>query len=101
MHLNTEDDCRPYVTTMKAMSFNEEFASIPVEDFNDHYILVFDLTSLQDCTEFIHYPELTGESLRVEMFFKTQLSSVTEVIILGERISTVRIDEHGAVAKNT
>ena len=49
-----------YVTTMKAMSFNEEFPSIPVEDFNDHYILVFDLTSLQDCTEFIHYPELTG-----------------------------------------
>ena len=101
VHLNTEDDCRPYVTTMKAMSFNEEFPSIPVEDFNDHYILVFDLTSLQDCTEFIHYPELTGESLRVEMFFKTQLPSVTEVIILGERISTVRIDEHGAVAKNT
>lgn len=99
--LNTDDDCRPYVTTMKAMNINEEIPSLPYENFKDHYILVFDLTSLQDATEHIHYPELTGESLRLEMFFREPLESVTEVIVLGERLSTVRIDQFGAVAKNT
>ena len=99
--LNTEDDCRAYVTTMKAMNFNEEIPALPYDKYKDHYILVFDLTSLQDATEHIHYPELTGESIRLEMFFKTPLFYVTEVIVLGERLSTVRIDQFGAVAKNT
>ena len=54
---------------MKAMQFNEDFPALPMEDFQNHYILVFDLTSLQDAAEHLHYPELSGESLRLEMFF--------------------------------
>ena len=49
--LDTTSPCRPYVTTMKAMQFNENFPALPMEDFQDHYILVFDLTSLQDAAE--------------------------------------------------
>ena len=45
------DPCRPYVTTMKAMQFNKDFPALPMEDFQNHYILVFDLTSLQDAAE--------------------------------------------------
>ena len=58
--LDTTSPCRPYVTTMKAMQFNE--------DFPNHYILVFDLSSLQDAAEKLHYPELNRYSLRLEMF---------------------------------
>ena len=54
-----------------------------MEDFQNHYILVFDLTSLQDAAEQLHYPELSGESLRLEMFFQFPLEQVTEVIVLG------------------
>ena len=50
--LDTTSPCRPYVTTMKAMQF--------YEDFPNHYILVFDLSSLQDAAEQLHYPELNG-----------------------------------------
>ena len=44
--LVTTSSCRPYVTTKKAMQFNEDFSAHPMEDFQNHYIQVFDLTSL-------------------------------------------------------
>ena len=84
---------------MKAMQFNKNFPALPMEGFQNHYILVFDLTSLQDAAEQLHYPELSGESLRLEMFFKLPLEHVTEVIVLGERLSNVQIDKFGTVAK--
>ena len=40
-----------------------------MEDFQSHYILVLDLTSLQYAAEQLHYPGLSGESLRREDFF--------------------------------
>ena len=42
------DNCRLYVTTMKAMNFQDDIPSFPVDNFKDHYVLVFDLTSMQD-----------------------------------------------------
>ena len=98
--VDTTNDCRVYVTTMKAMNFNEEIPSLPHNLFQNHYVLVFDLTSLQDAGEKIHYPELSGESIRLELFFDRPLRSVTELIVLGERMSTVKIDQFGTVAKN-
>ena len=43
----TADNCRLYVTTMKAMIFQDDIPSVPIDDFKDHYVLVFDLTSFQ------------------------------------------------------
>ena len=63
-------------------------------------MLKFDLTSLQDAGENVHYPERSGESLRLEMFFERPLTIVTELIVLGERISKVKIDQFRTVAKN-
>ena len=31
--LDTISPCRPYVTSMKAMQFNEDFPALPMEDF--------------------------------------------------------------------
>ena len=98
--LDTTSPCCPYVITMKAMQFNEDFPALPMEDFQNHYILVFDLTSLQDAAEHLHYLELSGESLRVEMFYQLSLEQVTEVIVLGERLSNIQTDIFGTVAKN-
>ena len=98
--LDTTSPCRPNVATMKAMQFNEDFPALPMEDFQNHYILVFDLTSLQDAAEQLHYQELSGESLRYELFFQFPLEQVTEVIVLGERLSNVRNDKFGTVAEN-
>ena len=98
---DTPDNCRLYVTTMRAMNFHDDLPSIPVDNFKDHYVLVFDLTSLQDATEHYHYPELIGEPLRLELNFNEALESETEVIKLGERMSSVAVDRFGVVGKNT
>ena len=85
---------------MKALHFNKDFPALPMEHFQNHYILVFDLTSLQDAAEQLHYPELSGESLRLEKFFHFPLEQVTEVIVSGKRLPNVQIDKFGTVAKN-
>ena len=97
---DTADICPLYVTTMKAMNFQDVFPSIPIDDFKDHYVLVFDLTSMQDATENCHYPELVGEPLRLELNFTNPLENVTELIVLGERMSSVAVDKFGVVRKN-
>ena len=98
---DTSDNCRLYVKTMRAMNFHDDLPSIPIDNFKDHYVLVFDLTSMQDATEHCHYPELIGEPLRLELNFNEALESVTEIIILGERMSSVAVDKFGVVGKNT
>ena len=94
------DNCRLYVTTMKAMNFQDDIPSIPIDNFKDHYVLVFDLTSMQGATENFHYPELVGEPLKLELNFTFPLEHVTEVFVLGERMSPVAVNKFGVVGKN-
>ena len=82
------------------MNFQDDIPSIPIDDFRDHYVLVFDLTSMQDATENCHYPELVAEPLRLELNFSNPLENVTELIVLGEQMSTVAVDKFGVVGKN-
>ena len=82
------------------MNFQDDFPSIPVDNFKDHYVLVFDLTSMQDATEHCHYPELFGEPLRLELYFSSPSENVTEVIVFGESMSCVAVDKFGVVGKN-
>ena len=85
---------------MKAMNFQDDIPSIPIDNFKDHYVLVFDLTSMQDATEKFHYPEVVGEPLRLELNFTHPLEKVTELIVLGEGMSSVAVDKFGVVRKN-
>ena len=94
------DNCRLHVTKMKAMNFQGEIPSIPIDNFKEHYVLVFDLTSLQDATENCHYPQLVGEPLRLELNFTFPLEPFTELILLGEWTSPVAVDRFGFVGKN-
>ena len=50
------DYCRFYVTTMKAMKFQDDIPPIPIDNFKDHYVLVFDSTSMQDSTGKLSLP---------------------------------------------
>ena len=97
---DTADNCRLYVTTMNAMNFQDDIPSIPIDDFKDHYVLVCDLTSMQDATENCHYPEVVGEPLRLVLNFTNPLENVTELNVLGERMSSVAVDKFGVVGKN-
>ena len=88
---DTADNCRLYVTTIKAMNFQDDIPSIPLDDFKDHYVLVFDLTSMQDATENCHYPEFVGEPLRLELNFNNPLENVTELIVLGDECRRLQL----------
>ena len=61
---------------------------------------MFDLISMQDATEHCHYAEIIGEPLRLELYFSSLLENVTEVLVLGERMSCVAVDKFGVVGKD-
>ena len=96
---DTADNFGLYVTTMKAMIFQDDIPSTPIDNFKDHYGLMFDLTSMQDAFENCHYLDLVGEPLRLDLNFTNPLENVTELIVLGERMSSVAVDKFGVVGK--
>ena len=71
------------VTTRKAMNFQDDVPSIPIENLKNHYVLVFDLISMLDAAEKIQNPELLGEPLTLELNFTYPLEQVTDLIVLG------------------
>ena len=85
---------------MKALKFQADFPAIPIDNFKDHYVFVFDLVSMQDASEKRHYPELVMEPLRLELNFTFLLKHVTEINVLGERMFSVAVDKFGFVGKN-
>ena len=97
---DSADNCRLYLTTMKAMNFHDDIPSIPIDDFKEYYVLVFDLISMQDATENCRHPELVGKPLRLELNFTQPLEKVNEFIVLGERMSSVAVDKFGVNGKN-
>ena len=96
---DARDNCRLYVTTMEAMIFQDAIPSILIYNLKDHYVLVFDLPSMQAATENWHYPELVGEPLRLELNFTFPSKHVTELTVLGERMPLVAVDIFDAVGK--
>ena len=100
VHHDTTDNFHLYVTTMKPMNFQDDIPSIPVDNFKDHYVLVFDLTSMQDASELCHYPELIGETLRLEIYFSSPIEKVTNFFVLGERMSSVAVDKFRFMGRN-
>ena len=61
------------------MKFQEGITSITNNFFNDQYVLVFDLKSMQNATERCLYTEQTGHRLSIEMNLTLPLENVTEV----------------------
>ena len=73
------DKCCLYVTTINSMNFQDDILSIPIDNFEEDYVLVFDVTSIQDATENCHYPEPVGEPLRLDLNFELPLERSTEL----------------------
>ena len=94
------DNCCLYVATMKAMNFQDDIPSIPIDNFKNHSVLVFGLTSMQDATENCHYSELVGEPLRLELNITFPLKHVTGLMVLGERMLSVAVDKFDVVGEN-
>ena len=85
------DNFRLYITTKRAMNFQDDIPSIAIDIFKDHYVLLFDLTSMQDATENCYYPELVGEPLMLELNFTFPLEHVSEFIVMGNECLRLRL----------
>ena len=89
-----------WIQTLHSLKIISGINILSSEKLEDHYVLVFDLTSMQDATENFHYPELVREPPRLELNFTFPLKHVIELIVLGERMSSVAVDRFGVVGKN-
>ena len=65
VEFDTSDNCRLYVTTMRAKNFLDDLPSIPIDNINEHDVFVFVLTSMQVATEHCRYPELTERTISI------------------------------------
>ena len=98
--MDTTNNVQSYITSMRALKFDEDGPGIPLEENPEHFVQVFDLTSAQEANVPVFYPDVVAPSLRLELFFTSPLPSATEVAVLGERLSTNFINKTGTVVKN-
>ena len=69
-------------------------------DIGDHYVVVFNLTSMQDAAENCHYPDLVADVLWLELNFIFLRDHVAELIVLAKRLSLVAVDKNGVFGRN-
>ena len=91
--VSTTFNHRIYFKTLEALEFLDKGGhGITLENYPNHFILAFDLTSTQEAShDFIH-PELTNCSISVQLTFDGALAANVEILFLGERRSTFYIN---------
>ena len=101
--IDTSNNVRLYYTTFTALGFSKNGNGIKLEDFEDnHFFLVFDLTSTEEASRSLTlFPELTGSSLTLNLYFSIALEDAIELFLIGERFSQVFIDSARNISKNT
>ncbi|XP_075250834.1 uncharacterized protein F54H12.2-like [Convolutriloba macropyga] len=100
--ISTTQRKRIYYNTIEALDFLQKGTGhgIPLGDYDNHFIMAFDLTSTQEAShDFIH-PELTNCSISVDLTFSRALADNVEILLLGERNSTFYITSDRKVTKN-
>lgn len=98
--LSTENEKRIYISSMDALAFGYHSHGIPFQDYTNHFVMVFDLTSTQQASHDYLYPELTNAAVSLELKFANNLASSVEVFLLGEKASTIYINSNRKVSKN-
>ena len=98
--MDATENIQYYITTMNALKFDEDSPGVPLEEYLEPFVQVFDLTSTQEASVLIYYPDVVAASLRLEWYFTSPLPSPTEVAVFRERLSTVFIDKTGTNVKN-
>ena len=98
--ISTDDPKRVYFNTMSDLAYIDNGHGISLEDYPNHFIMVFDLTSTQQAShDFIH-PELRNCSVSIELKFSAALAYNVEIFLIGEKASTIYIDSARKVSKN-
>ena len=100
---DTTNMVRLYYNTITALGFTQKSNGISLEDYtNNQFFLVFDLKSTEEAGKtFTLFPELTGYSLTLKLYFEKALDDAFELFLIGERFSQVFIDSARNMKKNS
>ena len=90
---------RSYFNSLGSLAYIENGHGIPLNEFVNHYVMVFDLTSTQEASHDFLHPELTNASISLELKFGTALRNNIEIFLLGEKASTIYINSDRNVSK--
>ena len=101
--LDTSNNVRLYYNTITGLGFAKSGNGIKLEDFDENnFFLVFDLISTEEASKSLTlFPELTGSSLTMKLYFSKALGDAVELFRIGERCSQVFIDSARNISKNT
>ena len=99
VNLQTENQVRAYAETMKALKFDDDSPNIQYKDFENHFHIFFDLTSTQEANVEMHFPDVVGAGIRLELYFANKLANTIEFFVSCECISSIAIDKEGSVTK--
>ena len=82
---STSSNTQLYLT-IQNLHFDQDGPSIKLDNYENHYYLVFDLTSTQQCNQEIYYPETVGSPKRIELEFSANTSTSLEQFVLERTI---------------
>ena len=60
--IDTTDNVQSYITSMRALKFHEDGPGIPLEEYPEHFVQVFDLNSAQEAKVQIYYHDVVPAS---------------------------------------
>ena len=61
------------------MNFQDDIPAISPDYFNDQFVMVVDVTSMQDATDSSYYRELAVEPFRLKLICTSPLEHVTHL----------------------
>ena len=101
--LDTSNNVRFYYNTITGLGFAKSGNGMKFEDFDEnHFFLAFDLTSTEEASKSLTlFPELTGSSVTLKLYFSEALDDAVELFPIGERFSQVFIDSDHNNSQNT
>ena len=100
VNLQSENHVRAYAETMKSLTFDDDGPNIQYKEFENHFHLFFDLTSTQEANVELHFPDVVGTGIRLQLYFANNLANTVEVFVSCERKISIAIDKEESVTKN-
>ena len=99
--ISTSDNKRIYCNTLESLDFVLNTShGISLADYDNPYIMAFDLTSTQEASHNFIHAELTNCTILVELKLYAGLAN-NEMFFMGKRASTVYLHSDKKFLKNT
>ncbi len=80
---NTQDNTQVNYKTLQSLHFDRDGPEITLDNYANHFYLVFDLTSTQQCDHDVYYPEIVGAPIKLELEFSEPTANPLEFFVVG------------------